>query len=582
MLLVLLAALMGAAALGSVMVQRSSGADYRTAKATYAAEAGADHVMAQLNADVRDGVITDAELAALTAPTIPDFGLTVNAVRVGASQSRPISSGPYTGLIGLNQRIDMTVTATDALQDRSDVVLSANAQSIPLFQFGVFFEEDLEITNGPPMVFGGWVHSNGKIYLSSNNQHFQDVISTPDSLVWQRKDKDLRLTGTWIDNAAGDSINLTFDSRAPGPLGFVGQSQQSFDGRVRTGESGVVPLRLPLPVGMSPTELVAPRNAGDTPELQTVKLSWLADWQITVNMAGGLAADPCGAGQIVPLPRPGGKQVPTTIPECQAIFTGSPDAFLEGREDSRPDLLQINVAALHAWVNANPANRQNSILYVTFNTAGCSVTTCDYPAIRLVNGSSLQFPWTIATDRPAYILGNYNNAGVWRPAAVLADAVTFQSNGWTDAANDALGEVTATSGEPQVPQELWIYAAIAAGHSATPCDWVDLGCTPSGAFPNPPLSPSTANYGGGLENFPRFLENWGGSATGTFVHYRGSLVSLFESQYARRYRWGWRDYYVPPRRDWQFDTRFRDPTQLPPGTPAAGNVIQIAFRPVYR
>jgi hypothetical protein len=41
------------------------------------------------------------------------------------------------------------------------------------------------------------------------------------------------------------------------------------------------------------------------------------------------------------------------------------------------------------------------------------------------------------------------------------------------------------------------------------------------------------------------------------------------------------DYYWPPTRDWQFDTRFEYPENLPPGTPVVGNVIHTAFRPVF-
>jgi len=40
-------------------------------------------------------------------------------------------------------------------------------------------------------------------------------------------------------------------------------------------------------------------------------------------------------------------------------------------------------------------------------------------------------------------------------------------------------------------------------------------------------------------------------------------------------------YYSPPARDWEFDTRFEDPANLPPGTPVVGNVIHTAFRPVF-
>jgi Flp pilus assembly protein TadG len=583
LLLVLLAAVIGAASLGSVMVQRAAGSDYRSAKVTYAAEAGADHIMAVLRSDIQDGSISNSELAALTTPTMSGFTFTAGATRVGGTVVQTISTGPYTGLVGLNQRIDVSVAARSALNDLGEAVVSANAQSIPLFQFGVFYDEDLEITNGPPMTFAGWVHSNGKIYLSSRNQHFTDMITTPDSLIWQRKDQNLQFTGTWINDAAGDSVNLTFDSRNPGPSGFVAASQRDFDGRVRTGASGVTPLQLPLPAGMPATELIAPRNAGDSPQVQAVKLSWLADWHVTIDLSAGLGANVCG--QLTALPRPGGRQVPS-IAECQKMFLGRPNAFLEGREDTRPDIVEIDVDSLQSWVQASPGARQNSILYVTFTgTCPGGNTTCDYPAIRLVDGARLRFPWTIATDRPLYIWGDYNSNVAWQPAAILADAVTILSNpglDWLDAGNTTPAQVSTVSSRPQVSRTVWIYAAIAAGHSSTPCDWADASCIPNFTPPNPPASPGTSNYGGGLENFPRFLENWGGSATGTLVHYRGSLVSLFESQYARLHRWGWRDYYVPPQRDWQFEMRFRDPAQLPPGTPTAGNVVQIAYRPVYR
>ncbi len=127
-----------------------------------------------------------------------------------------------------------------------------------------------------------------------------------------------------------------------------------------------------------------------------------------------------------------------------------------------------------------------------------------------------------------------------------------------------------------------VHAAVAAGFSATPCD-VNRAlppCNPadSAAFHGTPLTAGAyPNYGGGLENFPRFLEDWGG----VDMLYRGSLVSLFQSRYAKRKRWAWDSYYDPPTRDWAFDMAFRDPTKLPPGTPTVGSVIQTAFRPIY-
>jgi hypothetical protein len=555
-LLILLSVLISAAIASTIMVQRGAGVDYRGAKATYAAESGADHVMAQLETDIQDGSISDPELAALTAPAITGFNVNVSGARVGAPVPKTIPSGPYAGLFGLNQQIDITVRASDSRFNRADAVVSVNAQSIPLFQFGVFYEEDLEIHNGPPMTFAGWVHSNGNLYLSSDNTFFQDIITTPQSMFWDRKAYADKRNGVWVNDAGAVPVRLTFDSRSkPVPNDFRAESQNSFDGRLMTSAHGVTPLRLPLPQGMAAVELIRPRSAGDAPEVRKVKEAWLADMYVAVDLNQLNAV--CGVGALQYLPRPNGRQSPDAL-DCPLIFRGRPDAFLDGREDIGVDMLDVDVAALQNWIAANAGARRVDILYLTFINANAGVPTRDFAGVRLINGSQLRYPLTVATDRPLYVQGNYNSVG-WQPAALLGDAVTFLSTGWLDAAHAAfpLNPTNSTG-------EMWVFAAVAAGHSATPCDYAVAGCAGN-------------NYGGGLENFPRFLERW----TGVQMHYRGSLVSLFQSQAANRHLWSWRHYYDPPSRDWQFDTRFRDPTQLPPGTPVSATVSQIAYRPVY-
>ena len=481
---------------------------------------------------------------------------------------RTISNGPYSGLIGLNQQIDITVSAVDAARNRTDAVVSVNAQSIPLFQFGVFYEEDLEIHNGPPMTFAGWVHTNGNLYLSSNNTFFQDIITTPQSVFWQRKAYNEQLNGVWINNAAGVPVRLSFDSRTdPAPADFSNKSNASFNGRLMTSAMSVTPLRLPLPVGMPPIELIKPRVAGDPVGVQNVKMAWKSDYYITVDL--NLLTTPCAPGAMTVLPARVTPDVPSG--DCDAIFKGFRNRFLEGREDVGVDLLEIDMGRLMNWIDVAPVNRATSIMYITFINSAVADPNRDYPAVRVRNGRTLTHPFTLATSAPLYIWGNFNDIG-WQPASFLADAVTFLSNEWNDAAHAAFAYTANAT-------EMWVYAAVAAGHSATPCDWQNLGCNPALSAP-PALTPN-GSYGGGLENFPRFLENWGGSAAGRVLHYRGSLVSLFESEQAKLHRWSWRNYYNPPSRDWQFELRFRDPANLPPGTPTAGSVTQIAFRPVY-
>jgi hypothetical protein len=560
LVMVLLGVLAAITVTGVITTTRTAAIDYRGTQVTYAAEAGADAIMAQLEVAMEDGVLSDDDFASLEAPTLEGFSFShVDVQRVGSGHVRPITTGSFAGLFALNQPVDIRITAHDTLQNSSSVIVTVNAQSIPLFQFGVFYEDDLEIHNGPPMMFGGWVHTNGNLYLSSANSFFRSQLSTPDSVFWQRKNSAERLNGVHVTNAGGIDVPLRFDSRSiPDPEAFRARSALDFDGRVMTGAHGVSPLRLPLPSGMPPIELVRPRAGADNAQMREVKFAWKADMHILVpiNSLNGACAN-------IVIERPGALEVPSNA-ACNAIFSGHANRFLDGREDLSPDLFQIDIAALRTWIAGSPAARATRVIYVTFQGPFNTNPANDFPAVRVVNGSQLSGPLTIATDRPLYVQGDFNTIGWW-PASLLGDAITFLSNAWNDGNQTTLASGRYTSGGNNASALTSVYAAIAAGHSATPCDNQRIGCS------SPP-------YGGGLENFPRFLENFGAART---MFYRGSLVSLFQSEHARLRNWNWRNYYSPPRRDWEFDLRYQDPSNLPPGTPSVGSVIQTAFRPLY-
>jgi len=562
--LVLVGALAGLTALWVTTVTRTSGLDYRSTRAQAAAEAGADAIMAQLEAAMVDGLLTDAELDDLALPTLAGFTFeSMDVTRAGGATMKPITQEPYKGLYALNQPIEMRIAARDARANRAEVVLSVNAQSIPLFQFGVFYEEDLEIHNGPPMEFAGWVHTNGNLYLSSDNTYFQSRLTTPDSVFWRRKDATDRLNGVYINNDAGTQVKLNFDSREPGApggdAGFRKSSETRFNSRLMSAAHGVTELRLPLSAGVPPIAMIEPRKplTDGAPE-KNVKFAWKADWYIEFDLAS--MSTMCNAGgAVLAATRAAGKSAPSTT-DCNTIFKWTANAFREGREDIGVDVLDIDVGALRTW--ASTSARKTEILYVTFKNVASPVNKGDYPVVRLKNATRLPNAITIATSHPLYLHGSFNT-NTWQPAALLGDAITILSGSFSDA-NHSPGATGAGSYTMKTATATSVYAAIAAGHSATPCDKYRAGC-------------AGGNYGGGLENFPRFLENW----AGVTMTYRGSLVSLFKAEKADLKRWTWRSYYSAPNRDWEFDVRFQDPTKLPPGTPAVGNVYQTAYRPVY-
>ncbi len=568
LLLMLLFGIIIAAGLSAVnTLSRTSVVDYRSSRTAYAAEGGADDIMSQLDAAMQDGVIGNEDIANLVEPSLPGFAYTMNTETAGEPVARTITSGAFAGLVSLNQPIDIEVSARDSMNNRSTVVLSVNAQSIPLFQFGVFYESDLEILPGAPMTFVGWVHSNSNMYISSNDVRFQSQITTPDSVFWRRKNSSERLNGVRINNAAGNPVLLDFDSRSHFGAAFVTRSTQRFNNRLMTEASGVRPLKLPLPVGMDAYTLIEPRLGGDSEMVRDVKMAWKADWYIELDV--GNLGTACAS---MIHTRSDGRPVPNPT-ECAAIFTGRTNAFYDGREDLRPDLLDIDMGALRNWVNADPAGRHVDILFVHFTGKDVANAGRDYPALRVRNGTRLPDSWSLieagglslASSHPLYVYGDYNTID-WKPAALFGDAITFLSNNWNDGQQANFAQRAAAN-------LTTVLAAIAAGHSATTCDAARAGC-------------STPVYGGGLENFPRFLENW---SSGRTFRYVGSLVSLFEARHSLG-DWantidangnGQGAYYSAPTRDWSFDIRFRDPRLLPPGTPRVGTVIQTAFRPIY-
>lgn len=193
--------------------------------------------------------------------------------------------------------------------------------------------------------------------------------------------------------------------------------------------------------------------------------------------------------------------------------------------------------------------------------------------LKLVNGAMGKLPtnangggFTVASENPVYVVGDYNadNGFLdgYAPASIVADAVTVLSKAWADwkSFRDA---TYVGGGSSRAAQTSWYRMAVAAGKPRN--------------FPNPAWAGSD-EYGldGGTHNFLRYLENWGGQT----LHYRGSLVSLFYSEYATGIYKCCATTYSPPNRDYAFETDFLDPANLPPGTPRFRDLVNLGFRQI--
>jgi hypothetical protein len=583
LVMVLIAVLLLAGAAAVISQQRTTTSDMRATQALYAAEGGTDALMSSISTLMADGQLTDAELSGIVMPTLPGWTFdTLEATKDGESTLQPITDGNFSGLMAWVQAVTVRVGAVDAGGNRGDVLVSTKAQSLPVFQFGVFYDEDIEVDPGPTMTVDGWVHSNQNIYLSATSLRFRSLLTAADSVFRNRKAANAPGTGVTIDNASGTAVLLNFDSRSTDLGGFESSSDATFDGRLRSDAYGTVPLRLPLPEGMVQSAIVAPRVGTDDAQARGVKMAWKADFVLRIDLATQWNIDEGSSSHFcrnfsahVIRDSSSFNAIPNRS-SCENIFHWNPTTdtdeidptrFRDRREARTVYALDIDIDALRTWIGSN-ASRQVKILYVEFYNTPANF----YPAVRMINGSRLHGPLTVATHAPLYVVGNYNYTATpsqWQPAALMGDAITLLSNAWDDngnrtdgcrygtqVANCNLSPSNATSGTTRV------YAAIAAGHSATTCDWARTGC-------------SSPVYGGGFANFPRFLEDWSGRT----MEIRGAFASFFRSQQAVG---NWvQAVYSAPTRSWTHDSRYTVPATYPPGTPLVGTVLQLAYRPIY-
>ena len=203
------------------------------------------------------------------------------------------------------------------------------------------------------------------------------------------------------------------------------------------------------------------------------------------------------------------------------------------------------------------------------------------PTPIVVNGVTYNGGFTVASENPVYVWGDYNsNASdaTWTTgadqaghaaAAVIADAVTLLSDDWNDLQSTVGTLITnIPGGSLRNPSHDGYYRlAIAGGKNMT---------FPLPTFTTPAAPPRDFGTDGGLHNFLRYLENWGSQT----VNYKGSLVSLYYSTYNTGIFKCCSTVYGVPTRNYIFDNDFTVPAGLPPGTPLFRDVESLGYRQV--
>jgi hypothetical protein len=335
---------------------RIAGSDLQRTQTFYAADAGLEKMTNDFSKlFARTANPTSAQLSNIASsyPTeLTNEGFSFNqSLSVDATANSgtvTIASGPFSGLYASVTPYLLTSTAIHTnTGTQVSLQRKMNNYLVPIFQFGMFSNEDIELYPLPAMAINGRVHANGNIYASaSTSLTFQAKVTTANEFI-----TDVWRNGTplWYDNVfmtvGGINVPITMGSMVNGPnipgttagqRGYfpgspngtirstwdttsvksaVSGVANQFGGQLITRSTGGASLRLPMELEGAPSrELIKRKMPNDTQTLSDSRFHSKAEIRILIDDESPSTTDAAGiqAGQGVklslfdPLPLPNG------------------------------------------------------------------------------------------------------------------------------------------------------------------------------------------------------------------------------------------------------------------------------------
>ena len=252
----------------------------------------------------------------------------------GAYPRVTIPGGPFNGLSASVAPYVLTSQATSIDGTQVALTRQMNNYLIPIFQFGMFSNKDIELHPGPPFSFNGRVHANGNVYVNGNVR-FMSKVTSANELIYDVVRNGVARVGANVSVQVGavtvpltmgsmfggpnivgsidgqrgffpgspdGSINGAWDSTSIGPAS-VGVANQ-FGGQVQTRTTGGTALVLPLQLtGSSTREIIKRRTPSDPQVIRDSRYHSKAQIRILIDDENPGTADTSGipAGQGVAL-----------------------------------------------------------------------------------------------------------------------------------------------------------------------------------------------------------------------------------------------------------------------------------------
>lgn len=468
------------------------------------------------------------------------------------------ASNPISTTIPLGERYqnlnaqEYRYTITSVASDRSDNIsailqLRFKSRLVPMFQFVAFYDKDLEILPGAVMNLSGPIHTNGDLYLNTENAfNISGQVTTAGKLFRGRKN-------TNVCNSKPVGIRNPVNLLNMVPTCSTRVQVTNVSAWNDMVQIGVPQVTVPAPEALDPSSSAIYFSKAD------LRLALMLDSD--ENPVASVY--PSG---VVVLNANGSTNVDMTdqlhAGSCSGLFAGLPvgnsNSFYNNREAKFIRMLEIDLRALFdclyqtSWLgeglSLNDTSEGGLILHLSVSGPNSAVLPNAY-GVRVRNSQELQSTnssaprvrgLTVVTNQAFYNFGHYNSTNKI-PAAILSDSYNILSGSWSDANSQVWSARVASS--------TTINAAILSGTDST------------GNIEG--TGGQQAPYNGGMENYPRLHERWGGQT----LTYRGSFVSLDTPRYVNGTWVYGSPQYEAPTRNWDYDTDFNDAANLPPLSP---------------
>jgi hypothetical protein len=492
-----------------------AGNEMNEMSAFYASEAGLERAAAAIQNQYNVTGAPPTVLPAGNESINSDVIATYTTTDLGAAVQRTLTQGSLAGLKARVKTYRIKSIGT-SLVDGGQIRLSQDFECalIPLFQFAVFYDNDLEIAPGPDMNLSGRIHTNGNLWLQAGGKLYIDsyVTAAGDLLHGRKGTGGVSDGDVFIKDMAGNYQNMknadgTFLSSAS--TNWYDSAVSRWSGRVRDAAFGQEKMNLPLSNSGDPHKIIE-RGSGNPDSYEHKAGLKIIDGD-AYALFGGVWSNV------------------TALLPAGTITTKS---FEDGREGKTVNAIEVNMSLL----KSSSYFPDNGVIYASDQRVGT------FNALRLTDGADVGKPVSIYSENPMYVKGDFNSVNK-QPVSLAADAVTFLSNNWDDMLSGALKS-------DRIASQTICNASVLTGNTNT----------------------TSSNYNGGLENLPRFLEEWSNKK----FTWRGSMVNLWNSQQAVG-DWGG-SYYTPPIRDWAYDTDLDDPAKMPPGTPCVRIFMRTGWK----